>query len=699
MPFWGGFVGYFSYELGLAELGIDPCSSNNKHIPGVDDIQLLWTTETILYHKPTKTLYAISLRHDLSWIDSFLERVRSLSWPSAQEALVPYRKQFEIGHPDERSYIEKVRAAQEEIRAGNSYEICLTATSLARPSNSSPLYGRDPDKGRTMSLMTRFRHLRKTTPATFMSLIRLGGIEALSASPEEFLSYDAHSNVALMKPIKGTLPKTDKDGKPIPIEKARKMLHEPKVIAENLMIVDLVRHDLSKVSNKVTCPKLMHVEDIGPMYQLTSTVQAEVDERYTAWDLIRYAMPPGSMTGAPKRRSCEILQRLEQAERGLYSGITGYIDVRGHCKTSVNIRNAVQYPGENLWKIGAGGAITSLSDPSEEWHERQLKASSVCRAFSPCFQVLETILWDPEAMELTYWDEHMARLLQSIRFFNFSVPLMDSQNEEVGEACGNVMSGSEHNGVSGNSILQCTATSSHSANTSSNLAKGFDDRCNAVNRHHKCKLKRRNEVGAKFSPQLHDWIMRRIEAANQLELKLRLSLTIDASGSPSVTTTPILRMAEPAASPGSGRVALYLDPCATNTVHLDPFITHKTTSRDHYVSARNRVNVKFPNEVLLFRPTQPIKSGNHSVVPGNDTDVLTEGSYTNVAFWHTEEQKWCTPVSACLPGIMRQKLLDSGDIIEEDIQRISLVRGTVVKLFNSVRGVFEGVIMEHPLKP
>ena len=697
MPFWGGFVGYFSYELGLSELGIDPCSSDNKH-PEFDDIQLLWTTETILYHKLTKTLYAISLRDDLSWIDSILERVRSLTWPSPQEAFVPYHEQFKIDHPDERSYIEKVRAAQEEIRAGNSYEICLTATSFARHSRFSPSSDRGPDKGKTMSLMTRFRHLRKATPATFMSLISLGCVEALSASPEEFLSYDAHSHIAQMKPIKGTLPKMDANGKPISIQKAREMLHEPKVIAENLMIVDLVRHDLSKVSNKVTCPKLMHVEDIGPMYQLTSTVQAEVDERYTAWDLIRYAMPPGSMTGAPKRRSCEILQRLEQTERGLYSGIAGYIDVRGHCKTSVNIRNAVQYPGENHWRIGAGGAITSLSDPTEEWHERQLKAGSVCRAFSPCFQVLETILWDPEAMELTYWDEHMARLLRTICFFGFSMPLLDSNDEEVGEACGNVVSGSGHNGVNGNSVLQCTATSSQSAIKPSNFANNLDDLRNATSRHHRCKLMRRNEVGAEFSQQLHDWVMYRVEAANQLELKLRLSLTIDASGSPSVTTTPISAMANVAAPPSPGCVSVYLDPCATNTVHLEPFITHKTTSRDHYVSARKRVNVQFPNEALLFRPTQPTKSGNHSAVPGNDTDVLTEGSYTNVAFWHTEKQKWCTPVSGCLPGIMRQKLLDSGDVIEGDVQRINLLPGRVVKLFNSVRGVFEGVIKEHPLK-
>lgn len=706
VPFWGGFIGYFGYELGLSELGLEAYRLDQNNIPEYGDTQLLWSTETLAYCKITKTLYAMSLRRDFSWIDSTLERLSSRKQSSSQQvaaaAAVPWIDQYKFDHPNGRSYVENIKAAQREIKLGNSYEICLTATSRTRPIAPSPAHitsSRSSDG--EPSLAQRFHLLRATTPANLMSLMNLGGVQVLSASPEEFLSYDAHTNISHMKPIKGTLPKSDVHGNPISAQTAQEILHEPKTIAENLMIVDLVRHDLSKVSSKVTCPNLMHVEDIGPMYQLISTVQAEVGAGNTAWDLIRHSMPPGSMTGAPKRRSCEILQRLEQDPRGFYSGITGYVDVRGHCRTSVNIRNAVKYPGESHWRIGAGGAITSLSDPVEEWHERQLKASSVCRSLSPQFSILETVLWDPDVTpQLLYWDEHVARLLKTVRSFDFDIPFVDSKIDGT-EA--------EANGVddisgpmSPNSVTADSLTTNSAITSPSPLLEAPDARTNGAS---SLDRTRRSEAtdsshrgphhyhkqseGKVLSRQLSTWITHRLQATNQHNQALRLSLEISSSGHPSLTTTPI-----PPSPSTPSPVTVHLDPCTLPiTPHLAPFITHKTTNRTHYLSARVRANVTGRDEVLLFRPAHGADAA--TLQAGSPIDYLTEGSYTNVAVWDDRKRQWCTPSGGCLPGIMREKLLASGAIAVGEVQRRQLVPGTTVRLFNSVRGVFEGVVRER----
>ena len=668
MPFWGGFIGYFGYELGLDGLGIEAYKSDTNNIPEYGDIQLLWSTDTLIYHKPTKLLYAISLNGNSQWIDSILKLTPICQQSSARTSIAADIHGYTIDHPHQDDYIKRIKVSQDEIRAGNSYEICLTATSKTRNIGSVPFpLNKEP------SLMDRFHTLRKKTPAAFMSLMSLGGVEVLSASPEEFLSFESQNGIARMKPIKGTLPKTEVSG-PISLHAAQERLHQPKVIAENLMIVDLVRHDLSKVSSHVSCPDLMRVEDIGPMYQLISTVRAEVKNK-SAWDLIRHSLPPGSMTGAPKRRSCEILQRLEDDYRGLYSGITGFIDVRGNCKTSVNIRNAVRYPTENYWRIGAGGAITSLSDPVDEWDERQLKASSICRSLLPQFAVLETIRWDPDALQLVYWDDHVTRLLRALKYFGFVIPFVN--------AAGGVAQDSTITSQDASLGGEYTHTDNIVANGSKSSSPRYDEPDGRHSKAHK-------HDQTAFSRRLSNWILCQPQVWQQCQSELRLSLTIDSSGHPSLTSLPI------STERSVERVKVRLDSVATLAHDLEPFITHKTTYRNHYNSARERSGVLGREEVLLFRPAQETvaeKSRNLlDVVDGTGSDLLTEGSYTNVACWEPKRSKWCTPGTGCLPGIMREKLLHSEEIIIGDVRRDQIGPGEIVKLFNSVRGVFEGIV-------
>ncbi|KAI9654719.1 MAG: Protein phosphatase PP2A regulatory subunit B [Alyxoria varia] len=696
-PFWGGFVGYFSYELGLNQISITPytqTAGRTDKVPDYDDISLLYSTETIVYHIPTKTVYLISLNRDTWWIKRTRALLRSHA-ATANGSMKPQHAPI-VGrtvHPDRGQYLKKIEKAQERIRAGDSYELCLTATTTVQDLAAQRFKSAGKESHNENSTSTRrtrknahrFNDLRSKNPAAFMSFLQLNGMTLLSASPEEFLNFDASTRTARMRPIKGTLSKLRPDGKtPVSFSEAETELHDPKTVAENLMILDLIRNDLSKVSIDVTCPKPLWVEEISTMYQLVSTIEARVEPKVTAWDLLKATLPPGSMTGAPKRRSCEILQELEGegSFRGVYSGIVGYIDVRGHSRTSVNIRNIARYPGEDAWRVGAGGAITCLSDPVAEWEERQLKTRGVCRVFEGDFGVLETMRWDPEDQQVVHVEEHARRLSKSLRFFGFSNPLYN-------ESSGNLVPPSKCNG------------SSHSRKRP---AEQVPDEAVAL----------WNLVRSRPSPSLKSQ-------------NLRISLAIDRSGTVTrfdaipititnlnTTTIPIdTTMQDPNNDINNKpaeieTVKVRLDPCSIHVAALEPFISHKTTHRDHYSAARERAGVQGREEVLMFSCCSdriPDVNGercdggsgggrggtsDHTVQIGAPDDLLTEGSYTNVAIFDQDRSVWVTPARGCLQGIEREKLLQSGTIVQGDVRRKHLQNNPRVWLFNSVRGVFEG---------
>ncbi|KAG5913068.1 hypothetical protein E4U42_001511 [Claviceps africana] len=334
-----------------------------------------------------------------------------------------------VSVPDARAYEADVLRCQEYIREGESYELCLTAqTIMTRPRGHDQPHHTRTTTSTTMTTTIAssqeqqqqhhrhhkrpfqdqsapsFRHgtpwqiyraLRARQPAPFGSFIRLGGATLISCSPERFLSHDP-DGLCAMRPMKGTVRKSPACST---LAQAEKVLHIPKEEAENLMIVDLVRHDLYGVcgAQSVTVPHLLLVEEYATVFQMVTAIHGQLPPHkrpaaaadpasgpgtdapppFTGMDVLAACLPPGSMTGAPKKRSCEILQAIEPGERSVYAGVVGYLDVQGHGDWSVTIRTMFRWddercPGDDereVWRIGAGGAVTTLSTAAGEREE------------------------------------------------------------------------------------------------------------------------------------------------------------------------------------------------------------------------------------------------------------------------------------------------------------------------------------------
>ncbi|MCJ1403064.1 para-aminobenzoate synthase, (PABA) [Xylographa trunciseda] len=405
--FCGGLMGYITYEAGLETVGVPvPGRSNGP------DICFAFVERSILIDHKQHTVYIQFLQTDKydneadSWVSETAAILEDLSKHNTEstsniqhQMLSQAIRQRTL--PTESEYKAKIAHCQEEIGAGNSYELCLTdQTSISLEDN--------------VSSWDMFVNLRQINPAPFAAYLRLGSLTLLSTSPERFMNWSRFQisskeldeseselfSTCQFRPIKGTVKKNQvrPDGSSHRVSRleATETLKTQKEQAENLMIVDLIRHDLYGVCRDVYVKGLMVVEEYESVFQLVSVIEgrlfkssqstASAPDETSGIDCLAASLPPGSMTGAPKRRSCQLLREIEDGKaRSVYSGVLGYMCVSGKGDFSVVIRSIYKWdipgPDTSTWKIGAGGAITTLSTEDDEWEEMVTKLESTYRLF------------------------------------------------------------------------------------------------------------------------------------------------------------------------------------------------------------------------------------------------------------------------------------------------------------------------------
>jgi para-aminobenzoate synthetase len=364
----GGFVGYLGYELKA------DCGSPNVHSSDMPDALMMLANRVIAVDHVRRRTYVCAVgREEDAEADAWVEMAATVVAATLADPPAPVptpdpdspapHVSFQSGRGREQ-YLADIAHSQSELAAGESYEVCLTDQFST---DASP----DP--------FVLYRHLRRSNPAPFAAYLKFGDRAIVSSSPERFLSVDRERRVEA-RPIKGTISRSDD---PV-VDAARRaeLAEDEKTMAEHLMIVDLLRNDVGRVCDvdSVSVPELMVIEPYATVHQMVSTIQGYLEPDRSPVECVHSCFPGGSMTGAPKLRTMEIIDGIEDEARGVYSGAIGYFGLDGSTDLSIVIRTIVMRPGRTT--IGAGGAIVMQSDPVDEFDEILLKARAPMAALA-----------------------------------------------------------------------------------------------------------------------------------------------------------------------------------------------------------------------------------------------------------------------------------------------------------------------------
>lgn len=301
---------------------------------------------------------------------------------------------------DQTTYTSAINTIREAIARGETYQVNFT-TRQSFNVNGDPF--------------ALYRRMCRNQQAPFCAWLDIGTHRILSASPELFFSLE--NDLLTMKPMKGTAPRRPRANDD---RHQRELLAaSAKDRAENLMIVDLVRNDLATIAEtgSVTVPALFEVETYPTVHQMTSTVTARIRSELGLTDIFRALFPCGSVTGAPKRRTMELIKGLETSPRGLYCGAIGYVSPGREAVFSVAIRTAIVETASGNGEIGIGSGITWDSDAESEFRECLAKSAFIGRD-SSAFQLIESLRFDRDGYLLL--DQHLQRLAGSAAYFGFS---------------------------------------------------------------------------------------------------------------------------------------------------------------------------------------------------------------------------------------------------------------------------------------
>jgi para-aminobenzoate synthetase component 1 len=379
IPFLGGAVGYFGYELNYV-LEKLPCLGDDDL--GLPDSYFMFVDHVLIYDHLEKRLFlSVVAFHEIkevaqekvqerfnelhNWMlsveaEKLAERERLANGESNSEVAggtaptVQFREMF-----NESQYMAAVQEAKDHIFAGDIFEVCMTHRfECDFDANPFDLY----------------KELRRINPAPFASFINLPSVKIVSSSPERFVRIDRQGWCA-SRPIKGTRPRgeTARQDKQL----HRELMASVKDRAENMMIVDLVRNDLGRICEvgSVQVSELMTIEKYATVFQMVSTIIGKLEEGKCSLDLVQACFPGGSMTGAPKIEAMKIIDALEPVKRGIYSGSVGYIDYAGNLDLNIVIRTILIKDGKAYFQVG--GAVVADSDPRDEYLETLHKARAL----------------------------------------------------------------------------------------------------------------------------------------------------------------------------------------------------------------------------------------------------------------------------------------------------------------------------------
>nr|WP_208388318.1 anthranilate synthase component I family protein [Microbacterium halimionae] len=339
----GSWVGWIAYETGAVAAGAPSIPDE-----AVEDASWLLVDRVVAFDHAAGRAWAIGPDAD-RWSSTLSE---TISKPAAEETK---EKVIARARHTPAEYASLIEQAREAIREGDAYQLCVTTRFTV---------------DRKIDAVAAYLMHRRASGAPHGGFFRSGATALLSASPELFLA--ASDGTIRTRPIKGTRPR----GTTLERDEAlrRELATDPKEQAENVMIVDLMRNDLSRVSrkNSVAVTQLREIESYPHVHQLVSTVVGSANAGTTCGDLLDATFPAGSMTGAPKLSAMTILHRLERMPRGIFSGCFGWVHPEGSLELGMVIRSIVVTA--DAATVSAGGGITWLSVPQAEVEEVGIKA-------------------------------------------------------------------------------------------------------------------------------------------------------------------------------------------------------------------------------------------------------------------------------------------------------------------------------------
>lgn len=352
LPFIGGSLGYFAYDLARQIESLPETAQQDITMPDMAIGIYTWAL-VVDHHSQMATLVGQNLHQVKAYLDSKQAEF------SQNKSISVFDLQSEWqSNMTAEQYAEKFTWVQEYLLSGDCYQINLTQRFKAAYQGSE---------------WQAYQRLEGENKAPFSAYIRLEQGCVISVSPERFLQL--RDGVIQTKPIKGTRPRSND-----PIQdqlNAQALRDAEKDQAENLMIVDLLRNDIGRVATpgSVSVPKLFDIESFPYVHHLVSTITAQLDAHYSPSDLLRACFPGGSITGAPKVRAMEIIEELEPHRRSAYCGSIGYISRDGQMDTSITIRTLIAC--QNQLYVWAGGGLVADSKVDEEYQETFDKLSRI----------------------------------------------------------------------------------------------------------------------------------------------------------------------------------------------------------------------------------------------------------------------------------------------------------------------------------